>query len=367
MIERYSDFVIKNLWSDKTRYNLYISYSIRYLEHLLNKSIDLNIEPSVDIIKNIEKNETKHELVAVLKYINLYLENHYELAKKLHYNLTSSDVLDTVSSYQIKISLIYTIENIDSILNENYRWPGKIAGRTHGQYAEVIDVNNRLSLFINELKTCKKDLKRAAKNLQGKAHGPTGQYKWEAQTKFIESWGLKTPKLVTQIIPRHEYIDFMVALTKIGSCIERFATNIRLSTLSGIDEMSENKTQYQCGSSAMPHKNNPILSENLCGLARLVRSNLMVSFENISLWHERDMTHSSTERIIWEDSFQLINFMLKRINVIISGISINHEKNNKVILENINKLESHENMLKKIDESQSTRMEIYDKELTKFR
>lgn len=367
MIKRYSDFFIGNLWGDKIRYNLYISYSIRYLEYLLNRSINLDIEPSVNLIKNIEENETKHELVAVLKYINLHLEDHYELAKKLHYNLTSSDVLDTISSYQIKESLIYTIENIEKILNQNYKWPGRIAGRTHGQYAEIINLNDRLALFTHELKTCKKDLKRAANNLQGKAHGPTGQYKWEKQNNFIQSWGLKTPKVVTQVIPRHHYVDFMVALTKTASCIERFATNVRLSALSGINEMSENKLQYQCSSSAMPHKNNPILSENLCGLARLIRSNLIISFENISLWHERDMSHSSTERVIWEDSFHIINFMLKRVNVVISSISINHKKNNEIILENIDKLESHANMLKKIDEGQSTRMEVYDKELAKFR
>ena len=366
MIERYSDPFVKCLWGDKIRYSLYISYSLKYLEYLLGKPVEVDIEASVSEIKEIEK-ETKHELVAVLKYIDLHLEDNYELAKYLHYGLTSSDVLDTISSYQIKSCLDWVIKLIDKILNENYKWAGQIAGRTHGQYAEIVNLQNRLLLFLDELKTCKKDLKRAADGLQGKAHGPTGQYKWPGQTRFIQSWDLKIPKIVTQVIPRHHYIDFMVALTKTASVIERFATQIRLSALSGIDEMSEIRSQYQCGSSAMPHKNNPILSENLCGLARLVRSNLSVSFENVSLWHERDMSHSSTERVIWEDSFHLVCFMLQRTKVILDNLSINHKKNNEVINENLDKLQSHENMLKKIMNGQSTRIEVYTNELSKFR
>ena len=365
MIERYSVPVISHIWSDEFRYQMMINYSVRYLESFLNKSIDLNIKTNINKIKTFEL-ATKHETVAVLKYIDSQLKDH-EDKKYLHYGLTSSDILDTVSSIQIFQSLEVVISYIEILQNNDYEWPGRISGRTHGQYAEEIPMQLRLNLFYDELRSCKKDLINAQSLLMGKAHGPTGQWTWPKQNEFIRSFKLRTPKCVTQIIPRHHYIDFMVALTKTASCIERFATNIRLMSISGLDEIAETRTIDQCGSSSMPHKNNPIFSENLCGLARLVRSNLNVSFENINLWHERDMTHSSVERVIWPDSFNLVVFMLKRITIVLKNLYINDKLNQIVIDSNKDKLNSHKEMLNIIEDKDMTRMQVYEDQLTKFR
>ena len=365
MIERYSVPIISQIWSDEFRYQMMIDYSIKYLESFLNKKINVDIKTDIKKIKAFES-ITKHETVAVLKYIDSQLKEH-EDKKYLHYGLTSSDILDTVSSIQIFHSIEIIVVFIDLLFEGKYSWPGSISGRTHGQYAEEIPIQKRLNLFYEELRICKKDLINAQSSLMGKAHGPTGQWAWTNQNKFIRSFKLKTPKCVTQIIPRHHYIDFMVALAKIASCIERFATNIRLMSISGLDEIAEKQSEKQCGSSAMPHKNNPILSENLCGLARLVRNNLNLSFENVNLWHERDMTHSSVERVIWPDSFNLIGFMLIRINSILDNLYINDKLNEIVIETNRDKLNSHNDLLKLIQSKDLTRMQAYEEQLSKFR
>jgi adenylosuccinate lyase len=365
MIDRYSVPIVSQIWNDEFRYQMMINYSLKYIEFFLKKEINLYIKADVEKIKALEST-TKHETVAVLKYIDSQLETH-EHKKYLHYGLTSSDILDTVSSIQIFHSIEIIILFIEQLFEAKYYWPGSISGRTHGQYAEEIPIQLRLKLFYEELRTCKKDLINAQSNLMGKAHGPTGQWAWQGQKKFIQSFKLKTPKCVTQIIPRHHYIDFMVALTKTASCIERFATNVRLMSISGLDEISETRTVEQCGSSAMPHKNNPILSENLCGLARLVRNNLDLSFENVNLWHERDMTHSSVERVIWPDSFNLTAFMLTRTKKILDSLYINDKLNQIVVEANKDKLNSHNDLLKLIQSKDLTRMQAYEKELSKFR
>ena len=364
MIERYENNQIKKIWSKPYRYNLWEKISLKYLNNKLNRN---DIYPTARYTEVIEKYErkTKHEFVAFLTHLHERLE-HYkddEILQNLHYGLTSSDVIDTAFNLQLRrsedevsncwVHLRHSVTNIFKRLNDV-----KAIGRTHGKHAEVIDFNKRIELFDAELIHAHKFLKLGRENLYGQLTGPVGTSSYvdeKAATKTLQQLSISPAPITTQVIPRFYSTTLIYSLTLLASAMERMATQIRLMAIDEINEVQEGFAKGQAGSSAMPHKKNPISSEKLCGLARVVKNNYLTILDNNNLWWERDMSHSSVERIVWPQSFHIICHMMQTMTNVLDNLVINYD----VIssnLENSN-ADSHKQLLSETVES--TRLSAY--------
>jgi len=334
MIERYSDAFISYLFSDTQKFQIHANIEIELIRALeKNPNIKyLQITDSdVVNIRNLEKT-TKHETAAFVQYLGKLIETN----KYLHYGLTSSDLLDTTLSVQLKGALNYTKINVDRIskrLKDLSNTDLKIMGRTHGQHAQVINLKSFFMNHLLEFERAFNDLDELGKSLTGKLSGAVGNNTFispDIEASILEKFFLQREEFATQIIPRDKIARILNALALTACAVERLALNIRLYQQTEINELSESFNMNQVGSSAMPHKKNPIDSEKLCGLSRLVRSNAGAAYENICLWQQRDMSHSSVERIIIPDSFHLVVHMLTTLNNVLSKLVINEEaiKNN---------------------------------------
>lgn len=341
MIKRYSNDRIAEIWSLENKYKLWQRIEELYVNNILHKELNGFVTANQVLpeeVRSIEL-ETKHELVAFLGALhNSFLHTYEEeppakILNHLHYGLTSSDVIDTAFSLQIRESishLIFIMLELKTSLTDKIRELGSIpsAGRTHGKHAEEINFTSRLELFNSELLFCLERLTNSVKSLYGKMKGPVGNGTYvynQAALKTLEALNLKEAPATTQVIPRIYYMDTMYALVMLASVYERFATFIRLSAIDEIDEIQEHFSAFQTGSSCMPHKNNPIVSENICGLARYIKSNFQVALDNNNLWWERDISHSSNERLIWPESFHLICNLTLKLNKLIQTMQINFE------------------------------------------
>lgn len=348
MIKRYSDSHIDDVFSEENKFHLWQKVELIYLNFLLqnleeNSSdstdiIDLKAHylqhraPDVDAINYYEAWETKHELVAFLKDMDTRLK-HEAARKYLHHGLTSSDIIDTASVLQFKQAGAHLVSQIGELYKAIslclFKLEGvSTVGRTHGRHAEVIDFKDRVYNFLQEVLYCVNQFKLSLEDLPGMISGPVGnnsQLDKDAAEKTLKVLGLKPSTYVSQALPRYLFAKPIWALSLLMSCYERFATLIRLSSINEVDELQEPFTNGQCGSSSMPHKKNPIVSENICGLARLSRSHVQVTLENIPLWWERDISHSSTERVIWPDAFHLISTATKKLTVLLADIKVNRD------------------------------------------
>ena len=249
--------------------------------------------------------------------------------------MTSSDVIDTAFALQIQDSgkiiiedLKETIQSLKELANKHKNTV--CIGRSHGIHAEVMTFGVKICSWIDILERQFDNFKHALEEIRvGQISGPVGTYS-NISPKIEEitckNLGLKPARISTQVISRDYHAYFMQSLALIASVIEQFATEIRHLQRTEVLEVEEGFGAKQKGSSAMPHKKNPVLSENLCGLARVVRANSIVALENIPLWHERDISHSSAERIIFPDSLTLVDFMLNRFNGVVKNLVV-HEKN----------------------------------------
>lgn len=364
MIDRYIDKRISIIWSEEYKFNFYQEIELKLIKHLSkNKNIDLSSsKPNIENIKQLEL-ETKHEVVAFLKDMESRLENDEHKAM-LHYGLTSSDIIDTTFSHQIKESLNILITELQETL---FILTNKIIevsdiftlGRTHGRIAEQMPLSMRFQHLKEEILYCTEFL--TTKGLVGKLKGPVGHSHLDPQDEktILNSLDLRPANFTTQVIPRHHYAQIMSSMAILAACFERFAISIRLLSIDEINEWSETKTATQYGSSSMPHKTNPVLSERICGLSRILRSHSNTAIENIPLWLERDISHSSVERIIWPDSFHLSLQIVKDMNEILKKLSINTQH----ILEK-NKLykaesSSHQQMLQ-LQKQGKSRFEAYE-------
>ncbi len=342
MIDRYISNEINSIWNDQNRFNTWKLVQEKFVETLEQ----LNIA-EVGVAEKIRKAEvtkdevykreeiTNHDLAS---FVDILQEKVGEGSNWIHYGLTSSDVVDTANSMLIlqSIGIVEeSINNLLSILQERaiQEKDTVIIGRTHGVYAEETFLGNIFGNWHLEIQRSLKRIESSKNNIAiGKLSGPVGNHsvvteKMEKLT--LEKLDLAPETFANQIVSRDRYAEVISALGILASTYERIATNIRSYQRSEISEMFEAFKEGQKGSSAMPHKKNPIGSERISGLARIVRSYVNTSLENMVLWNERDISNSSVERIILPDAFHLISFMTSELNSIISNLIVNYEQINK--------------------------------------
>ncbi len=336
MIERYSRKEIKNIWSDHNKYSLWLKIELAAAEAMekfkiiprgVTKKVRSRAKINVKRILQIE-NKVKHDVIAFLTSIN---EKAGKDARYLHKGMTSSDVLDTCFNLQLKQSgkiLIKDIEELLSVLKKQalkYKYTLCI-GRSHGIHAEPITFGLKMLSFYQEFLRNKKRLLSAIEEIStcaiSGAVGTFANIDPRVESYVANKLELYVEPISTQVIPRDRHAQFFSTLAIIASSIERLATEIRHLQRTEVLEVEEFFGKKQKGSSAMPHKKNPILSENLTGLARLIRSSVIPALENVALWHERDISHSSVERNIGPDSTITLDFALSRLSELIKNLNI---------------------------------------------
>ena len=372
MIDRYSREEMAKIWDLNSKFQYYLDVEIAVAEAYA----DLGTFPKEDVeklkqkatfnVKRIDESEAevKHEDIACLTCVN---ESLGDLAKYMHVGMTSSDVIDTAFALQIqdsgKIILRDLDETIQSMKDLAEKHKNTICiGRSHGVHAEIMTFGVKICNWIDILERQRANFIHALDEIRvGQISGPVGTYSNippEVEALTCKKLNLMPARISTQIIARDYHAYFMQSLALIASVLEQFATEIRHLQRTEVLEVEEGFGKKQKGSSAMPHKKNPVLSENLCGLARVVRANSIVALENIPLWHERDISHSSAERIIFPDSLTLVDFMLNRFNGIVKNLVV-HEKNMLKNTEKFGGIVFSQKVLLKLVEKGLTREDAY--------
>ena len=346
MIERYSRKEIKSIWEDKNRYSIWLQIELAAAEAMekmnmipkgVSKKVRSKAKINVKRILQIEE-KVKHDVIAFLTSIT---EKVGKDARYLHKGLTSSDVLDTCFNLQLKQSGKILLKDIDQLLASIKRQALKhkytlCIGRSHGIHAEPITFGLKLLTFHQEFLRNKRRLLNSIKEIStcsiSGAVGTFANVDPRVESYVAKKLKLDVEPISTQIIPRDRHAQFFSTLGIIASSIERFAIEIRHLQRTEVLEVEEYFGKKQKGSSAMPHKKNPILSENLTGLARLIRSSVIPALENVALWHERDISHSAVERNIGPDSTITLDFALVRLSNVIKNLNIYPKK----MLKNLN-------------------------------
>lgn len=334
MINRYNTQEMQDIWNEQYKIDIWKLLSIYYVKEL-KKDLDdqvfqnlLNISITPDDIILKEK-ETKHEFLA---FLELFLDKApNDLKQYIHFGLTSSDILDTTFSYQLRDAtnvILKAIEKLkESLINKiKLHKTTMMMGRTHGMYAEPISFGLVLLNFYYEFDRSYERLLNCIDSLSyGQLSGPVGNYilcNKEVEANVLKQCKMLPETLSTQVIPRDRYAELFTTLGILASSMERLATEIRQLSQSSIAEVAEGFESTQKGSSSMPHKKNPIGCENICGLARLIRSYSIPAMENIVLWYERDMSHSSNERFLGVDATTLTHYTLNRLTGIIDNLVV---------------------------------------------
>lgn len=336
MIERYSLPKMNSIWQEEFKFKTMLAIEILALEALAKQKkvphdavrrIKQKAKFNLGQIKKIEE-KTQHDVVA---FVTNVAQNIGPDAKYLHMGLTSSDVLDTTLGVQLKAASEILIDDLNRLLEVLAKKAKKYKdmvciGRTHGVHAEPTTFGLKLALMYDEIKRNLERLKLAKEEAGvGKISGAVGTFANvdpQVEAYVCQKLGLKPAKISTQIIQRDIYAVFMARLAIIGSSLEKFATEIRHLQRTEVLEAEEPFGKGQKGSSAMPHKRNPVICERICGLSRLLRGNALAAMENVALWHERDISHSSVERIIMPDSTLALNYMLNKFIQVIEGLTV---------------------------------------------
>jgi len=346
MIERYSRKEIAKIWEEKNKYQIWLNIEIAAalaMEKLklIPKGVASAVRKKAKInVQRIHKIESRvhHDMIAFLSSITEKVGNE---GKFLHRGMTSSDVLDTCFNFQLVQAGKILNKDIDEILqvlkNKSVKYKNTICiGRSHGIHAEPTTFGLKLASFYEEFKRNKKRLEGAIKEVStcaiSGAVGTFANVDPRVEAQVAKKMGLRVEPISSQIIPRDRHAYYFSILAIIAGSVERVATEIRNLQRTEVQEVEEFFDKKQKGSSAMPHKKNPVLSENLSGLTRMVRSYVIPSLENISLWHERDISHSSVERNIGPDSTITLDFALFRLKNILKNMNIYPKK----MLENLN-------------------------------
>jgi len=344
MISRYTRPEMAQLWSLENKYRKWLEVELAVCEVRAErgeipeedwKNIREKANFDVGRIDEIEM-ETKHDVIAFLTNVAEYVG---PSSRFIHEGLTSSDVLDTALALLLVEAsdiLLADIDRLMSVLKKQaFRWKDQVMiGRSHGVHAEPVTLGLKFALWYEEMKRNRQRLNRARETVRvGKISGAVGTYANidpEIETAVCKKLGLEPDPISTQIVQRDRHAEYFTTLAVIGCTVEKIAVEIRHLQRTEVREAEEFFAPGQKGSSAMPHKRNPIGCENLSGLARVLRANAIAAMENVALWHERDISHSSVERIIAPDSTTLLNYMLNRLTSILEKLTIypeNMERN----------------------------------------
>jgi len=340
MIERYARDEMVAVWSDRSRYETWLEVELAACEAMESPghvppgtaaAVRAMVRIDPERILEIEQ-RTRHDVIAFLSHLE---EQAGEHVRWLHLGMTSSDVLDTAFALQIQQAGRILLDDIDRLLAALERRARELrqlpmVGRTHGIHAEPTSVGLVFAGFHAEMRRNRERLLRALeRNTTGKLAGAVGVYgniSPDVEAAALGALGLRPEPCATQVVPRDRHAELFAAMALLAASVERVALQIRHWQRTEVAEAREAFGGGQKGSSAMPHKRNPILSENLCGLSRLVRGYLTPALENVPLWHERDISHSSVERIIAPDATILTDFMLHRLTGLIDGLVIDRQR-----------------------------------------
>jgi len=341
MIKRYLINEIEDIWNQNNKISTW-----KKVESSVTKQLeDAGIVPkglSAEILKvniSLEELEEREKITNhdVASFVDILQNKIQKNSEWVHYGLTSSDIVDTSNSLLIIESLDFLLIQIDELIETLKNLAikekdTKIIGRTHGVFAEITFLGNIFSNWLLEINRNKQRIVKAKENISvGKFSGAVGNYSilnQEIEEKALSSLNLKPELFASQIVSRDRYAEVIIAIGMLGSCFDRISQNLRGYQRSEVGEIFESFSKEQKGSSAMPHKKNPITSERVSGISRILRGYVITSLENISLWHERDISNSSVERIIFPDGFNLISFATIEMEKLFSNIQINHEKIN---------------------------------------
>ena len=374
MIDRYNVKEISDYFSLESRYNNFLAVELSVLKAYTR----LGIVPEKDYLKiketakvdvgriNYLEAETKHDVIAFTRSLSEKLGSE---KKWIHYNLTSTDVVDTALSLSIKHANDYISRLLDDFKKTlikkaiQYKFT-PIIGRTHGIHGEVTSFGLKWCLYIDELNRDIERFNNERKNVEvAKISGTVGNFSnvpYELEELVAEDLELSRPNIATQVLSRDRIAGYVASLVLIASLFEKIATEIRLLSQTEINEVNEYFDKNQKGSSAMPHKRNPVGCENICGLSRMVENSFNIAIMNNNLWHERDISHSSNERMYLPDAMDLVAYMAKRLNNIVSNLIIHEDR----MLQNINStygvIYSGRVMNYIIDNARISREEIYD-------
>src|SRR3989449_912584 len=346
MIDRYTLPEMGALWSEETKFQKWLDVEIAVCEVHAEMGtiprdaldqIKSRAKFSVARISEIEKT-TDHDVIA---FTTNLAESIGEASRFVHYGLTSSDVVDTANALLLRDACDILLPKIDSLMEVlkkrafEFKQTPQV-GRTHGIHAEPTSFGLTFALWFDEMRRNRERLKKARESVAvGKISGAVGAFALldpQVEERVCAALGLKAAPVSTQIIQRDNYAEYLCTLGIVASSLDKFALQIRHWQRTEVREAQEKFKQGQKGSSAMPHKRNPILSERICGMARVVRANSIVGLENVALWHERDISHSSAERVVLPDSSIATDYMLAKMASLIEGLVVYPER----MLENLN-------------------------------
>ena len=336
MIPRYNRPKIEAIWSNENKFSIWTEIECLIAEQLSNlgtipkkaaEDIRKNAKFNVDEIHEIEK-ETKHDVIAYINNVSNYIG---KSSKYFHHGVTSSDIIDTAFSIQLKQSseiIIAQLKRLIAVLKKksNDHKNSLMIGRSHGVHAEPITYGLKNALWKEEISRNIIRWKNALSNISvGQISGAVGTYQHldpEIEIDVCKKLGLAAETVSSQVISRDRHAEYLVSLALIATTIEKISIEIRHLQRTEVLEVEEYFLKGQKGSSAMPHKRNPIVTERMTGFARLLRSNAMAALENVALWHERDISHSSVERIIIPDSTSLMDYMLGKMIFLMENLNV---------------------------------------------
>ena len=340
MIERYTLPEMGALWSEQSKFQKWLEVEIAVCEVHAEmgtiprealEQIKTRAKFSVERINEIEKT-TNHDVIA---FTTNLAENIGEAARFVHYGLTSSDVVDTANALLLRDACDLLLKKIETLLDVLRRRAFEFKhtpqiGRTHGIHAEPTSFGLTFALWYDEMRRNRKRLKSARETVAvGKISGAVGTFALlapEVEENVCARLGLRPAPVSTQIIQRDRYAEYLCTLAIIASSLDKFALNIRHWQRTEVSEAQERFAVGQKGSSAMPHKRNPIISERICGIARVIRANSLVGLENVALWHERDISHSSAERVVLPDSSIALDYILHKAASLVEGLVVYPER-----------------------------------------
>jgi len=345
MIDRYTRPDMGRIWSEENKYRQWLEVELATAEALAEtgevpaeaaRLLREHANFRVDRIQEIER-EVRHDVIAFTSAVaeSMAAAGHASASRWLHYGLTSNDVVDTAQALLVRAASEIIRAGIDALSltlkARAFEFKNTVQiGRTHGIHAEPITFGLKLALWYDEMQRNRTRFSAAAEGMRvGKISGAVGTFGHigpQAEERICRRLGLRPAPIASQVISRDRHAEYVASLALIAATLEKIALEIRHLQRTEVREAEEPFSEGQKGSSAMPHKRNPVVSEQICGLARVMRANAQAAFENIALWHERDVSHSSVERIILPDSTILVDYMLSKTHWLMSGLRVNAER-----------------------------------------